>query len=169
MIQATIDFTYQRQLPYRERIAIGIPIPLIGTKSWDFEYEIWSEAHRHRVALGITTMVAFDFSVNKPSKSRRVAQSDRRVRSRTSANLRVTPFALALFLYYAYNGGESERAFAAIAAAEPSNAMAFWGEALAAGPDLNTSMTSERFARGQAAIAKALAVEAGAKRTRSAR
>jgi tetratricopeptide (TPR) repeat protein len=74
----------------------------------------------------------------------------------------VTPFALALFLYYAYNGGESERAFAALAAAEPSNAMAYWGEALAAGPDLNTSTTPERFARGQTAIAKAVALEAGA-------
>jgi hypothetical protein len=74
----------------------------------------------------------------------------------------VTPFALALFLYYAYNGGESERAFAAIAAAAPTNAMAYWGEALAAGPDMNTSLTPERFARGQAAIALAVANEAAA-------
>jgi tetratricopeptide (TPR) repeat protein len=74
----------------------------------------------------------------------------------------VTPFALALFLYYAYNGGESERAFAAIAAGAPSNPMAYWGEALAAGPDMNTQMTPERFARGQAAIAKAVANEASA-------
>jgi tetratricopeptide (TPR) repeat protein len=74
----------------------------------------------------------------------------------------VTPFALALFLYYAYNGGESERAFAALAAAEPTNAMAYWGEALAAGPDLNTQTTPERFARGKAAIAKAVALEGSA-------
>jgi tetratricopeptide (TPR) repeat protein len=74
----------------------------------------------------------------------------------------VTPFALALFLYYAYNGPESERAFAAIAAANPANAMAYWGEAVAAGPDMNTSITPERFARGQAAIAKAVAAEAAA-------
>jgi len=74
----------------------------------------------------------------------------------------VSPFALALFLYYAYNGGASERAFASIAAAEPTNAMAYWGEALAAGPNLNVSMTPERFARAQAAIAKAVASEAGA-------
>jgi tetratricopeptide (TPR) repeat protein len=74
----------------------------------------------------------------------------------------VTPFALALFLYYAYNGHESERAFSAIAAADPANAMAYWGEALAAGPDMNTSMTPERFERGQSAIAKAVAAESGA-------
>ena len=74
----------------------------------------------------------------------------------------MTPFALALFLYYAYNGRESERAFAAIAAAQPGNAMAYWGEALAAGPDMNTSMTPDRFERGQAAIAKAVAAESAA-------
>jgi len=61
MIQATIEFTYERQLHYRERIAVGIRIPRIGTKSWDFEYEIWSADDAQRAAHGITTMVAFDF------------------------------------------------------------------------------------------------------------
>jgi acyl-CoA thioester hydrolase len=61
MIQATIDFTYERQLHYREKISVGIRIPRIGTKSWDFEYEIWSEDDGGRAAHGITTMVAFDF------------------------------------------------------------------------------------------------------------
>ena len=61
MIQATINFTYERQLLYREQIAIGCKIPRIGNKSFDFEYEIWSETHGHRAAHGITTMVAFDF------------------------------------------------------------------------------------------------------------
>ncbi|HEV3155462.1 MAG TPA: acyl-CoA thioesterase [Candidatus Baltobacteraceae bacterium] len=61
MIQATISFTYERQLLYREEIAIGCKIPRIGNKSFDFEYEIWSETHGRRAAHGITTMVAFDF------------------------------------------------------------------------------------------------------------
>jgi acyl-CoA thioester hydrolase len=61
MIQATIEFTYERQLHYREKIAVGIRIPRIGTKSWDFEYEIWSADDAQRAARGITTMVAFDF------------------------------------------------------------------------------------------------------------
>ena len=61
MIQATINFTYERQLVYREQIAIGCKIPRIGNKSFDFEYEIWSDTHGHRAAHGITTMVAFDF------------------------------------------------------------------------------------------------------------
>jgi acyl-CoA thioester hydrolase len=61
MIQATIEFTYERQLHYREKIAVGIRIPRIGTKSWDFEYEIWSVDDKERAARGITAMVAFDF------------------------------------------------------------------------------------------------------------
>jgi acyl-CoA thioester hydrolase len=61
MIQATINFTYERQLSYRERIAVGCKIPRIGNKSFDFAYEVWSETHARRAAHGITTMVAFDF------------------------------------------------------------------------------------------------------------
>jgi acyl-CoA thioester hydrolase len=65
MIQATIEFTYERQLHYREKIAVGIRIPRIGTKSWDFEYEIWSADDGRRAARGITTMVACDFVVQR--------------------------------------------------------------------------------------------------------
>ena len=65
MIQATINFTYERQLVYREQIAVGCRIPRIGNKSFDFAYEIWSETHEHRAAYGITTMVAFDFVSNQ--------------------------------------------------------------------------------------------------------
>lgn len=61
MIQATLNFLYERELAYRERIAVGVKIPRIGTKSWDFYYEVWSEGKGHRAAHGITTVVAFDF------------------------------------------------------------------------------------------------------------
>ena len=61
IIQASIHFTYERQLRYREKIAIGCRVSRIGTKSWDFEYEIWSETHERRAAHGITTVVAYDF------------------------------------------------------------------------------------------------------------
>ncbi len=57
-----------------------------------------------------------------------------------------------LFLYYAYNGHDAEQAFATAAKLEPTVAMAYWGQALAEGPDLNTPMTSENFALGQKAI-----------------
>ncbi len=62
MIQATINFTYERELRYREAIAVGVKISRLGTKSWDFAYEVWSETHGHRSAYGITTVVAFDFA-----------------------------------------------------------------------------------------------------------
>jgi acyl-CoA thioester hydrolase len=61
IIQANIDFTYERQLRYREKIAIGCRISRIGTKSWDFLYEIWSQTHGHRAAFGTTTVVCYDF------------------------------------------------------------------------------------------------------------
>jgi acyl-CoA thioester hydrolase len=65
MIQATIDFTYERQLHYRERIAVGCRIPRIGNKSLDFEYEIWSVDDDARAAHGITTVVAYDFTTQQ--------------------------------------------------------------------------------------------------------
>jgi acyl-CoA thioester hydrolase len=64
MIQATINFTYERQLSYREQLAVGCKIPRIGTKSFDFYYEIWSATHGLRAAHGVTTVVAFDFVEN---------------------------------------------------------------------------------------------------------
>jgi hypothetical protein len=67
-----------------------------------------------------------------------------------------------LFLYYAYDGGDSAAAFAAAARRDPQLAMARWGEALAAGPDLNTPITAERFAAAQTAAQAAVALESGA-------
>ncbi|HXO17050.1 MAG TPA: hypothetical protein VN909_02650, partial [Candidatus Dormibacteraeota bacterium] len=43
-----------------------------------------------------------------------------------------------LFLYYAYNGSDAAKGFALAAKLDPHLAMAFWGTALADGPDLNT-------------------------------
>ena len=61
MIQANINFTYERQLKFREAIVVGVRVSRVGTKSFDFSYEIWSETHGHRAAHGITTVVAYDF------------------------------------------------------------------------------------------------------------
>lgn len=63
-----------------------------------------------------------------------------------------------LFLYYAYDGTDATQAFSQAAALDPQLAMAYWGEALAAGPDLNTPLSGERFARAAAAIRKASAL-----------
>lgn len=66
-----------------------------------------------------------------------------------------------LFLYYAYNRQASLEAFRQASALEPGLAIAAWGEALAAGPDLNTPLTAERYREASAAIAKALPIEGG--------
>jgi tetratricopeptide (TPR) repeat protein len=67
-----------------------------------------------------------------------------------------------LLEYYAYDGGDAANSFAAAAQRQSELAMAYWGEALADGPDLNTAMTEERFVRGSAAAGKAVALEATA-------
>ena len=61
MIQANINFQYEKQIEYRERVAVGVRVSRIGTKSFDFTYEIWSETHGHRCAYGTTAIVAYDF------------------------------------------------------------------------------------------------------------
>ncbi len=67
-----------------------------------------------------------------------------------------------LFLYYAYNGDDAARAFERAAALDPRLAMAFWGVALASGPDLNTPITAQRFERGALAIRQAASLAADA-------
>jgi hypothetical protein len=67
-----------------------------------------------------------------------------------------------LFLYYAYDGAAAAQAFGEAASREPGLAAAFWGSALAAGPDLNTPMTAAQFEVGQLAIRHAVALSAGA-------
>ncbi len=61
-----------------------------------------------------------------------------------------------LFLYYAYDGEASAEAFNQAASSDPRLAMAYWGLALAAGPDLNTPLTAAQFAVAQHAIERAL-------------
>ncbi|HZY98816.1 MAG TPA: hypothetical protein VFE36_04525 [Candidatus Baltobacteraceae bacterium] len=69
------------------------------------------------------------------------------------------PIDRGLFLYYAYARSAAVAAFAEAAARSPASPMAYWGAALAYGPDLNTPMTAENFARGKAAIGHARALE----------
>src|SRR5215472_10521255 len=57
MIQANINFTYEHELKYRDEIVIGIRVSRMGTKSWDYAYEIWSVTANARAAHGTTTVV----------------------------------------------------------------------------------------------------------------
>jgi tetratricopeptide (TPR) repeat protein len=59
-----------------------------------------------------------------------------------------------LFLYYAYDGDDAARAFEQAAQLDPRLAMAYWGIALADGPDLNTPLTEDRFTNASRAMKK---------------
>ncbi len=67
-----------------------------------------------------------------------------------------------LLLYYAYNGPASARLFQQAAKIDSTCAMAYWGVALADGPNLNFPITREGFAKAKAAINKALRLANGA-------
>jgi hypothetical protein len=67
-----------------------------------------------------------------------------------------------LFLYSAYNGGGAARSFDEAASRDSGLAAAFWGIALAAGPDLNSPMTEPHFDVGQRAIRHAVLLSATA-------
>lgn len=66
-----------------------------------------------------------------------------------------------LLLYYAYNGPAAAQAFRLAAKVDPGSAMAYWGIALANGPNLNFPITQEGFARGKAAIKHATSLATG--------
>lgn len=61
IILVRADFSYERQLGFRERVAIGTRISRVGTRSFDYVYEIFSEDAQVRSAFGTTTMVAYDY------------------------------------------------------------------------------------------------------------
>jgi hypothetical protein len=67
-----------------------------------------------------------------------------------------------LFLYYAYNGDAAARSFDEAASREPGMAAAFWGMALAEGPNLNVPMTAAHFEAAQRAIQRALPLSGAA-------
>lgn len=67
-----------------------------------------------------------------------------------------------LTLFYSYNGSEGVHVFQALEQREPNLAMAYWGEALSWGPDINTPLVEAHFVAAHNAIEKAVALEAGA-------
>ncbi|MGZ3552441.1 MAG: tetratricopeptide repeat protein [Vulcanimicrobiaceae bacterium] len=66
-----------------------------------------------------------------------------------------------LFLCYAYNEPEALTYFQQALARDPSAAMAYWGIAVANGPDLNFPFSHDRFLAGREAIRKAVSLESG--------
>ena len=62
VILARLEVNYEQPLDYREEVAVGCRISRIGRKSFDFEYEIWSETRQIRAARGVSAMVAYNYS-----------------------------------------------------------------------------------------------------------
>jgi tetratricopeptide (TPR) repeat protein len=67
-----------------------------------------------------------------------------------------------LRLLYAFNHSEAIRAFREAARLDPGLAMAYWGQALGLGPNLNAPMTEENGRQAYAAIQQALKTAHGA-------
>jgi tetratricopeptide (TPR) repeat protein len=67
-----------------------------------------------------------------------------------------------LRLLYAFNHSEAIRAFREAARLDPGLAMAYWGQALGLGPNLNAPMTEENGRQAYAAIQQALTMAHGA-------
>ncbi len=67
-----------------------------------------------------------------------------------------------LTLVYAFNRGEAQKRFREAAAADPKLAIAWWGVALAAGPNLNYGMTAENWKTVAEALKNANALSANA-------
>ncbi|HEX2013369.1 MAG TPA: hypothetical protein VJN44_20740, partial [Roseateles sp.] len=67
-----------------------------------------------------------------------------------------------LRLAFAFNHAEAQRAFQAAQRLDPQCALCFWGEALVLGPNINAPMLPEAQAPALAALARAVALKAGA-------
>jgi tetratricopeptide (TPR) repeat protein len=77
------------------------------------------------------------------------------------------PFARAVALLHSFWYDEAEKAFAAVAASDPSCAMAHWGVAMSLYHPLWAAPTPAESARGRAAVEKAVAAAAGSERERA--
>jgi len=65
MILAKTKVVYEKPILYRERVAIGTRIPRIGGKSFDFEFEVWSDDKDVRCAHIYSVLVAMNYVTNQ--------------------------------------------------------------------------------------------------------
>ncbi len=65
IILARLQFDYEQPLDFREQVAVGCRISRMGTKAFDFTYEIWSETRQARAAHGFSAMVAYDYEAKQ--------------------------------------------------------------------------------------------------------
>ncbi len=64
MILARVTVNYESPIAYREAIAIGCRVTRIGTKSFDFDHDVWSDERGIRCATIASTLVAMDYTAN---------------------------------------------------------------------------------------------------------
>src|SRR5262245_14706602 len=64
-------------------------------------------------------------------------------------------------LAYGFNHAEAGRAFAEAARLDPSCAMAYWGQALVLGPNINAAMSPEDEPKAHALVQKAMSLKGG--------
>jgi len=76
-IAARLEIDYRAPLEWREAVALGCRISRFGRKSFDTEYEIWSEMHGILAAALVVKCVAYDYrtmtSILVPDEWRRIA------------------------------------------------------------------------------------------------
>jgi acyl-CoA thioester hydrolase len=64
-IAARLEVDYKAPLEWRENVAVGCRVSRFGTKSFDTEYEVWSESRNLLAATMMLKCVAFDYENNK--------------------------------------------------------------------------------------------------------
>lgn len=64
MILARVTVNYESPISYNEAIAVGCRIGRVGTKSFDFDHEVWSDDRQIRCATIASTLVTMDYSTN---------------------------------------------------------------------------------------------------------
>jgi acyl-CoA thioester hydrolase len=59
------DLTYETPLAWRERLVLGGRLLRFGTKSFDFEVIVWSQAQQRRACRSLATLVAYDHAAGR--------------------------------------------------------------------------------------------------------
>lgn len=67
-ILASVTCNYRRQLHYPDRVSIGARIAKLGRSSMVMEHVVYSEKLDAVAAEGTSTIVAFDYEANRPTR-----------------------------------------------------------------------------------------------------
>jgi tetratricopeptide (TPR) repeat protein len=128
--------------------------------------------HNHRLIVTLTTLIgtlaltaaaALASSTGAPAVEplfKGVGNENHKVTTKSPLAQRY--FDQGMDFVYAFNHDEAEASFREAAQLDPSMAMAYWGEALALGPNINLPEDDARGKEAYAAIAKAQSLEASA-------